>query len=153
MNPATNAESNLWPVFNSSSSPVLVNDMTIYLCHHVRLCMSGIALVFQSTFLRLWLRSWPYFKSSAAAFQTRLRQSAVKPQRACGECRYGTIGKVISPKSKGCLCLQQCAVWHLHQHKNGAVALTCGSSFYIVRLAAHVSNGLKSRIRPVVGRI
>ena len=26
-------------------------------------------------------------------------------------------------------------------------------SFLLVRLAAHVSNGLKSRIRPVVGRI
>ena len=25
--------------------------------------------------------------------------------------------------------------------------------FVVVRLAAHVSNGLKSRIRPVVGRI
>ena len=25
-------------------SPVFVNDMAIYLCHHVRLCMSGIAL-------------------------------------------------------------------------------------------------------------
>ena len=25
--------------------------------------------------------------------------------------------------------------------------------FFVVRLAAHVSNGLKSRIRPVVGRI
>ena len=25
-------------------SPVLVNDMAIYLCYHVRLCMSGIAL-------------------------------------------------------------------------------------------------------------
>ena len=25
--------------------------------------------------------------------------------------------------------------------------------FFLVRLAAHVSNGLKSRIRPVVGRI
>jgi len=25
--------------------------------------------------------------------------------------------------------------------------------FLVVRLAAHVSNGLKSRIRPVVGRI
>ena len=25
--------------------------------------------------------------------------------------------------------------------------------FFMVRLAAHVSNGLKSRIRPVVGRI
>ena len=25
--------------------------------------------------------------------------------------------------------------------------------FYFVRLAAHVSNGLKSRIHPVVGRI
>ena len=34
----------LWPVFNLSSSPFLVNDMTIYLCHHVRLCMSGITL-------------------------------------------------------------------------------------------------------------
>ena len=28
-----------------------------------------------------------------------------------------------------------------------------GASLFIVRLAAHVSNGLKSRIRPVVGRI
>ncbi len=27
------------------------------------------------------------------------------------------------------------------------------SFFYLVRLAAHVSNGLKSRIHPVVGRI
>ena len=27
------------------------------------------------------------------------------------------------------------------------------SFFCVVRLAAHVSNGLKSRIRPVVGRI
>ena len=26
-------------------------------------------------------------------------------------------------------------------------------SYLVVRLAAHVSNGLKSRIRPVVGRI
>lgn len=26
-------------------------------------------------------------------------------------------------------------------------------AFLLVRLAAHVSNGLKSRIRPVVGRI
>nr|DAM01925.1 MAG TPA: hypothetical protein [Caudoviricetes sp.] len=40
-----------------------------------------------------------------------------------------------------------------NKYEKGAVALTCGSSFYIVRLAAHVSNGLKSRIRPVVGRI
>ena len=28
-----------------------------------------------------------------------------------------------------------------------------GSFFCVVRLAAHVSNGCKSRIRPVVGRI
>ena len=28
-----------------------------------------------------------------------------------------------------------------------------GYAAYFVRLAAHVSNGLKSRIRPVVGRI
>ena len=27
------------------------------------------------------------------------------------------------------------------------------TSSFLVRLAAHVSNGLKSRIRPVVGRI
>ena len=38
----------------------------------------------------------------------------------------------------------------------GAVLLTPASMqgcFCVVRLAAHVSNGLKSRIRPVVGRI
>ena len=29
----------------------------------------------------------------------------------------------------------------------------CGGLFVDVRLAAHVSKGLKSRIRPVVGRI
>ena len=29
----------------------------------------------------------------------------------------------------------------------------CAGSVLRVRLAAHVSNGLKSRIRPVVGRI
>ena len=31
--------------------------------------------------------------------------------------------------------------------------LDASGSFFLVRLAAHVSNGLKSRIRPVVGRI
>ena len=33
------------------------------------------------------------------------------------------------------------------------VAPLAGAWIEIVRLAAHVSNGLKSRIRPVVGRI
>lgn len=54
--------------------------------------------------------SWPYFNSSVAAFQTRLRQSAVKPRRVCGRCRYGTIGKASSLKSMCGLCLPQCAV-------------------------------------------
>lgn len=34
-----------------------------------------------------------------------------------------------------------------------ALTITVGASFLDVRLAAHVSKGLKSRIRPVVGRI
>ena len=39
---------------------------------------------------------------------------------------------------------------------NGLLCLFYGNGdrhFAVVRLAAHVSNGLKSRIRPVVGRI
>ena len=66
---------------------------------------------FQSTFLRLWLLSWPYFKSSTAAFQTRLRQSAVIPSVVCVKFRYGTIGEASPPKIKCDLPLPQCAVW------------------------------------------
>ena len=49
-------------------------------------------------------------KAAPAAFQTRLRQSAVNPRRVCGKCRYGTIGEVFLPKSKCGLHLPQCAV-------------------------------------------
>ena len=35
----------------------------------------------------------------------------------------------------------------------GGFEITISSHRFLVRLAAHVSNGLKSRIRPVVGRI
>ena len=38
------------------------------------------------------------------------------------------------------------------EYKNSHSQLIVGV-YYMVRLAAHVSNGLKSRIRPVVGRI
>ena len=41
--------------------------------------------------------------------------------------------------------------WWLKIYKQKAVYMGC--FFCRVRLAAHVSNGLKSRIRPVVGRI
>lgn len=37
-------------------------------------------------------RSWPYFKSSNAASQTRLQQRAAKPGEKCGKSRHGTIG-------------------------------------------------------------
>ena len=68
---------------------------------------------FLSTDLRLWLLSWSYFKSSAATFQTRLRQSVVNPLRVCGKYRYGTIGETFPQKSKCGLRLPQCAVWQL----------------------------------------
>ena len=38
------------------------------------------------------------------------------------------------------------------EEQDGRSSLT-GGDFLVVRLAAHVSNGLKSRIHPVVGRI
>ena len=52
----------------------------------------------------------------------------------------------------GFLCLTKPSKRAVH----GAVLLAPASlqeRFCVVRLAAHVSNGLKSRIRPVVGRI
>ena len=44
---------------------------------------------------------------------------------------------------------------HLHERKEeeGKILPAKGELSLVVRLAAHVSNGLKSRIRPVVGRI
>ena len=83
--------------------------------------------VFKGTFPRLWLLSWPYFKSSCAALKTKLRQSTVKPQRPCGECRYGTIGRVLLPKAKCSLWLPQCAVWQ-------SISLLIPSQFCITLL-------------------
>ena len=41
----------------------------------------------------------------------------------------------------------------IKQKKRGRLAVKPGALSNTVRLAAHVSNGSKSRIRPVVGRI
>ena len=41
----------------------------------------------------------------------------------------------------------------LSLNAHAAVLMDADSGRILVRLAAHVSNGLKSRIRPVVGRI
>lgn len=62
------------------------------------------------------------------------------------------ISTIASLHSIGLLCPTKPSKRAVH----GAVLLAPASlqeRFCVVRLAAHVSNGLKSRIRPVVGRI
>ena len=56
--------------------------------------------------------SWPCFKSSNAASQTRLRQRAVKPGEKCGNSRHGMIGQAIRGKIICGLRLPQCAAGH-----------------------------------------
>ena len=64
-----------------------------------------------------------------------------------------SVGKILYEiMLEGFLCLTKPS----KRAVRGAVLLTPASMqgcFCAVRLAAHVSNGLKSRIRPVVGRI
>ena len=62
---------------------------------------------------------------------------------------YGALSIV----SIACAIVQAAIVFWKIKAENRIPDEKLGIRFFVVRLAAHVSNGLKSRIRPVVGRI
>lgn len=60
----------------------------------VKVQFFATSFIFVAKFIlkAMTFRSWPYFKSSNAASQTRLQQRAAKPGEKCGKSRHGTIG-------------------------------------------------------------